>query len=94
MEGLFSFLFLCFIGLLILYLTIQWAIDHSQMKAEISEIKEILLKLQPPHPSENHPDSSLLSDKNTGESCPGCGSKVTGQESACPSCGLRLADEQ
>ncbi len=91
-------LFFLVIGLIILYVLVQAAIDNSKTADEITEIRKLLQKLV-----ENTADTKAAQDYEEPEgsgdipllydTCPACGEKLSVSDAECPSCGLALRKE-
>lgn len=79
------------IGIVVLYLVIQSAIDNSRTANEIKEIRKLLEKqLQNNRDTGDTTDLEIL---NTAyENCPACGAKVAPEDKDCHDCGLSLKE--
>ena len=97
MDQLFVFVALLFIGLIILYLVIQAAIDNSRTAGEIKEIRRLLQQLTEKNGATKSDAEDDMEELENYEildipydSCPACGAKLVADDRECKSCGLLM----
>ncbi|NLV22324.1 MAG: zinc ribbon domain-containing protein [Syntrophomonadaceae bacterium] len=89
MEFILAIIF-WIIGLWILYCVIKSAIDNSETAQNIKILTNMLSKEY---------SSTVCKDENDQEMdisidrCPACGAKISEQDEACSSCGLKIISE-
>ncbi|KKM08906.1 hypothetical protein SY88_20755 [Clostridiales bacterium PH28_bin88] len=85
------------VSIVITYFIILFAIDNSQLKATVQEMKDILANIQQQlaegHSRNETVEAEGIDQGDDGEEhCPGCGVKIYLKDRFCPACGLRLIE--
>lgn len=78
----------------IFYLLIAKAIDSTEMARHIKEIRDFLINQQQHRSPSESPFGATADETLPEEECPGCGETVSLSDIFCPSCGLRLAEDE